>query len=80
MENELKVWSQAELKCSQSALEKFHFGTSWSSGLVFELTVVKTTEWSLLKNSLITMDVQRETHELETSNNSNRLHALRPVS
>jgi len=51
-----------------------------SSGKVFALTAVKTTEWSLPKNSLVTVEVQREAHELETSTKSNSLHALRPVS
>jgi len=55
---------------------KFHFGKPRSSGLVFELT----TEWSLPKNSLVTMDVLREACELETRTKSNRLHALRPSS
>jgi len=80
MENERKVSSQAALKCFQFALEKFYFGTPWSSGLVFELTAVKTTEWSLSKNSLVTMDVQMEAYELETRTRSNRLHALCSVS
>jgi len=40
----------------------------------------KTTEWSLPKNSLATVEVQREAHELETRTKSNRLNALRPVN
>jgi len=64
----------------QCALEKFHFGTPWSSGVVFALTFVKTIEWSLPKNSLVTVHVQREAYELETWTESNWLHALRTVS
>jgi len=52
--------------------------------MVFRLGVridtVETTEWSLPKNSLVTMDVLREACELETRTKSNRLHALRPSS
>jgi len=44
------------------------------------LTFVRTIEWSLSKNSLVTVHVQREVHELETRTKSNRFHALRPVS
>jgi len=80
MKNEPKVWSQAALNFCQSALPKFHFGTPSSSGVVFALTAVKTTGWSLPKNSFLTVEVQREEHELETSTKSNRLHALRPVN
>ena len=62
------------------ALKKFHFGIPWSSGDVFALTAVKTTEQSLPRNSPATVEVQRETYDLETRNKSNRLHGLRPVS
>ena len=68
------------LNFCHSALEKFHFGTTLSSGVVFALTFVGTIEWSLPKNSLVTVHVQREAHELETRAKSNRLHALHPVS
>ena len=47
---------------------------------MFALTFVKTIEWSLPKNSLVTVKVQRETHELDTRTKSNRFHAFRPVS
>jgi len=80
MEKEGKVWSQAALNFCQSALEKFHLGTPWSSGVVFALTFIRTIEWSLTKNSLVTVHVQTEAHELETRTKSNRLHASRPVS
>ena len=43
------------------------------------LTAVKTTEWSLPENSLVTVEVQREAHELDTRTKSNMHHALRPV-
>ena len=61
-------------------MDKFHFGTPWSSGVVFALTFVRAIEWSLPKNSLVTVHVQREAYELETRTKSNRLQALRPVS
>ena len=80
MEKEYKVWSQAALNFCQSPLPKFHFGTPRSSGVVLAWTAVKTTDWSLPKTSLITVEVQKEAHDLETSTKSNRLHALRPVS
>jgi len=47
--------------------------------VVLALTAVKTIEWSLPKNSLVTVEMQEEAQELETSTKSNRLHALRPV-
>ena len=70
MEKEGKVLSQAASNVCQSALEKFNFGTPWSSGVVFALTFVRTIEWSLPKNSLVTVHVQREAHELKTRTKS----------
>ena len=61
-------------------LEKFHFGPPWSSSVVFVLTAINTTEWSLPRNWFVTVDVQREACELETRTKSNRLHAFRLVS
>ena len=80
MEKEPKVLSKAGPNFCQSALPQFHFGTPRSSGVVLAMTAVKTTEWSLPKNSLVTVEVQREAHELETSTKSNRLHALRSMN
>jgi len=48
--------------------------------VVVALTVVRTIEWSLPKNSFATAQAQMEIQELDTRTRSNKLHIFCPDS